>query len=627
MDRFQSSLNNKTKEIFQRMRASSRPQNQMNFSAEEAWQTFHGITTEIIAASKEKPSFLAIPFQKILVVPQGTLKNNQTLEITGDGTYITSRSSSPSRRLLTQNAYVKRVNEYPNHFKEFNSDTDTVLIAWEQTNTSPHFIENIIQIKTDNKSIDIISQSLFRNNFIISPTPPNSEPDPPIDDALSQSILGFPMAKTDFTEENYALLETVGSRNENTIKVIVSDTGLKINLNTDNNQYPNSQDVPVRFPIAAPSSSNISHTIGFCSLTNYLDNKYLSSHDSSPMRMLRIASFPEPNNSIDPSHKIPLDDSSVLKNPHDDHPQRHGTFVSAIISQNTNANAQIIPLKLFDFLGLGTLFDILCGFNYIFARIATGENIRVVNASWGGTPSSREDYQFLENKIRVLKDLNVFIITSAGNRKKATDLDENPVDVRNEPSRYDIAQHKVYPACYSADYENVITVTTVAENWEEKIDIIKTTSSRYINQEIERHLLGEQEMLSTFLKMQRSIAANGYRPFEKFSSQDSEKKQYVQVGIVAHPLGGIFPTPFGGERKLPIIGSSFATAFMSAYVVNFLRATSVTDVITLRNLILDSLHNDSSLMNYIEKGRYLELSSINGLSIADNFKSVLNFIR
>ena len=79
---------------------------------------------------------------------------------------------------------------------------------------------------------------------------------------------------------------------------------------------------------------------------------------------------------------------------------------------------------------------------------------------------------------------------------------------------------------------------------------------------------------------------------------------------------------FGGTRQLPIAGSSFATAFMSAYVVRFLtnnpRAT--------RAEILASLKTNGRLKEHVQEGRYLELDTVTGRSIDDNFESVLRAI-
>lgn len=532
---------------------------------------------------------IAQKFQRILVVKakeadEATLTNGDAVRVH----YGVSGSSF-------LDGYIKRISEYTNALDEFGVLTLTLLIEWVK---GPDFIENISQLKKGAQIIPIVAQTAQVNNFIINPRPPNSEPDPPIQNlVLGSGLLSLPVAKSDFSAAAYAIID--GQQEdfpETTIKVVVSDTGLKFNLCLPPHQtYTTWDGHTTHFPIAPNPNRNATppdpNRIGFCSLTNYLDDTY-------PLPP-RDVSFPG---------GIPQDDGKVLRNPHDDHEGRHGTTIAAIVAQNPAGASAIIPLKIFDFLGFGTLFDILCGFNYIFARIEAGENIRIVNASWGaGVPDGQEGlvvYELLERKIAALQTMNVFVLASAGNR-----------DSINDVIGHDLAVNRMVPACYSSSYKNVITVTTVAERWK-KCLFNRRNRSHYLNQELHDRLLATGSFFERLLNLISNIIPDGYRAVENYSPH------YVGVGVAAHPVRGFFPTPFAGALQLPIAGSSFATAFMSAYVVRFLRDNPEAT----RAQILASLPTHSSLNSHVEQGRYLELSTVTGATIEANFATVLRAI-
>lgn len=522
--------------------------------------------------------------RKIVVVKTGdpdfpALQNDDLVEVT----YGTSNL----------NARVKRVSEYPNAPDEFGTPSVTILLEWEGT---PIFIDTIVKLTKGAQTATILDQASQADNFIISPRPPNSEPDPPIM-AVSPGpgLLNIPVAKSDFRPETYLLIENFPTPDTDAIKVVVSDTGLKFNLDKPTEQhYQTCDGQTTHFPIAGnPGGSSDPNRLGFCSLTTYMDDAY-AVPPAAP-----AASFPG---------GIPAADGQIWRNPHDDHEARHGTHVAAIVAQNTAGASAIIPLKIFDFLGFGTLFDILCGFNYIFSRLDTDKNIKIVNASWGASvPNGHFDiYALLEKKIKILHDKNVFVIAAAGNR-----------DSIDDTIGHDLTAEPLVPACYSEQYPNVITVTSVAETWE-KVLFNKRKRSRYINQALHDKIFAMEGggWMSWLLNLVSTIVPTGYEAVENYSSR------FVQVGVVAHPLGGFFPTPFGGERQLPIAGSSFATAFMSAYVVRFL----TTSFGATRADILDSLKTHRSLTAHVQQGRYLELDTVTGRSIEENFDSVLHAV-
>ncbi|MPR33691.1 S8 family serine peptidase [Salmonirosea aquatica] len=533
--------------------------------------------------------------QKILVIAHAeavsaNLKNGDTVKVPHSAGELEAR--------------VKRISEYPNAPAEFKDASNlpiftlTVLIEWEGT---PDFIDEVTSVNKGTNAITIIDQAEQADNFIINPRNPISEPDPPIRSlVLGSGLLELPLAKSDYSADVYGIITSaLPDYPDDTIKVVVSDTGLKLKIHTpcgQQNELPQQKYTTwdgktTYFPIApnpngVPSDLN---PIGFCSLTNYLDDTY-------PMPP-RNASF---------LTGIPTDDGMVLRNPNDDHHGRHGTCIAAIVAQNPAGASAIIPLKIFDFLGFGTLFDILCGFNYIFSRIEAGENIRIINASWGAAvPKKGTDvYRLLERKIEELQKRGVFLLAAAGNR-----------DSIDQTIGRNLSDEPAVPACYSATYDNVITVTTVVENWKE-VFYNRMKRSRYINRDLHKRLLASGNWLEWFLNLFVNIIPDGYTAVENYSSQ------YVQVGVVAHPIGGIFPMPFGSPAPPPLAGSSFATAYMSAYVVRYLK----NNPNATRAEILASLSTHASLEAQVQQGRYLELDTVTRKSIEANFKSVLHAI-
>lgn len=123
----------------------------------------------------------------------------------------------------------------------------------------------------------------------------------------------------------------------------------------------------------------------------------------------------------------------------------HGTFVTKIITTTLDSKSvgyRILPVKLFDFDGQGSYWNVLCGFGYVQSIIEGGGNIDVVNASFGGTIEDQlfDDNGLLNTMIEELGNEGVLVVTSAGN--EGIDTDGGPL--------------KHFPSGYSAD--NIMAV-------------------------------------------------------------------------------------------------------------------------------------------------------------------------
>ncbi len=110
-----------------------------------------------------------------------------------------------------------------------------------------------------------------------------------------------------------------------------------------------------------------------------------------------------------------------------------------------------MPVKVFNCAGFGTLFDILCGCNYVISRKIGGDNIKVLNASFSGSLNAQGRLLF-RNKIIAITELHgIWVVAAAGNQ------------------HFDLGLSPLYPAQWGlpvsqGGLEKVITVTSAYNN-------------------------------------------------------------------------------------------------------------------------------------------------------------------
>ncbi len=104
----------------------------------------------------------------------------------------------------------------------------------------------------------------------------------------------------------------------------------------------------------------------------------------------------------------------------------HGTHCSGIIGAEgdnsegiagINWNVQIMPLKFMGRGGFGTTKDAIEAINYAIDRKRNGVNVRVINASWGSTASSKA----LEDVIRAAGEEGILFVAASGNDGSSND--------------------------------------------------------------------------------------------------------------------------------------------------------------------------------------------------------------
>ena len=154
-------------------------------------------------------------------------------------------------------------------------------------------------------------------------------------------------------------------------------------------------------------------------------------------------------------------------NTQDDMPDKHGTKVSKIILNQVQQygvnNVNILPVKIFDSNGQGTLFATLCGFAY-----ASGTGAKIINASFGFYHYAQTD---TSSSLKVETMLNAFLnkyLNSAGMLLVAAagndDSGEDAIFQSMNPAanyRY-LDANRFYPAYFAKIFPNIITVTTVS---------------------------------------------------------------------------------------------------------------------------------------------------------------------
>lgn len=203
--------------------------------------------------------------------------------------------------------------------------------------------------------------------------------------------------------------------------------------------------------------------------------------------------------------------------PNDDHIGLHGTKICSIIKK-TAPEVGILPVKVSNSNGTLTLYDALCGLEY-----ARTHGAKVVNASWSFTANGggdgKADFPLLLQAIQDLEKSGIVVVAAAGNKSQYVNSDGH-IAANNAP--------KIYPACYSAIQDNVITVTTVVAP--------DSTASP-------------------------SEEGSKFRVFENYSNK------FVDTGAVANAVApepiGRFIVP-GFLNSYP--GSSFATPYVAAMI-------------------------------------------------------------
>ena len=470
---------------------------------------------------------------------------------------------------------------------------ELVLLTWTEDDPNPRSFPELLFYNPDTQEIQEIQKGKQTNNFVLSSDdggPNNPPPYPPWTAATAGPLNTQPSDFKVATAEDIQFYQQFNGQDRRPAVAVV-DTGLKFHISypeddPENEQSPyfyrDADGVDRRFNLAyhdptgnqckAASANGI---LGYCALQSYQDG-----------------GIDEPADKIKNS---PYDDCQLFEkaNPKVVQDARHGSTVTALVQQHGN-NAPVLPVKVFDNAGLTTLFDVLNGLNYVLHQRESA-NIRVVNASW----ICILDEPLLKEKITQLMEAGVFVVAAAGN--------ENQTASRN------LNDSMAYPACYSQELPNVITVTSVRKTY-----FPPALISRKGDSVISGLLAHAIEDFGLFKALETGddlvgaiLPTAGYVAVENYSTT------YVNMGVVS--TFGYFRSPFWTGK--PIHGSSFACALAAAFVINQLSTRSdilpeqmpatqkeCENVMTVaRQKLLDALTGvDENLKSdYVNGGYYL----------------------
>lgn len=525
--------------------------------------------------------------EKIVIVSEDEIKNKAIKRGTELDFVIDSQQKIKAK--------VVRISEYPNPDNEFgNNITYSVLIRWERS---------IGYLSTERFRDKILK--LFDNIAVVSPGEPNNGPGDPITGGCADFFDVSQSVGSDFRLATAPNIDYYRMRQQNSsydVTVAIMDTGLKFSAH---NYLTNSGD-NASFKLAVYDQSK--NRIGYCGITDYFEDRFWPTPSNGGRHVTGLDLTPFTNsdhyqlvcdNPFD-DHKITNKKQEVINN-------RHGTHIAAIIGQQA-PNARILPVKVFDNHGHGTLFDILCGFNYIWWQRQQDPTLRLVNCSWvmGGSEN-----ELLTRKFISLQNEGILVIAAAGNRCNKTRRQGERI-IRG-------SQTQLYPACYSnhSTVQNVITVTSIRRDL--RLRFVGRTTRANVVQPSETLFVpiprDEQVRLMVQMAGERFLTlADKYRleridtAFENFGSES------VDVGVVATmpPIPGDpnprFPTPFSvrtGHNSLT--GSSFATAYFTARVARDF--ASIPNLVVGKHHILGALLPSRSLSSTgeVNNGKILEL--------------------
>lgn len=296
---------------------------------------------------------------------------------------------------------IVRASECPNDMAEFGKASVNVLLEWEQRagqgNLAPF--------------TGLYGQA---NNILVgNPEPPNNRPENPPDSPSSagewvhHSVLPLDFRIFDATDA------AKYSRDEAKEPIVaVMDTGLKYKWDKpqDGKKLAYWDGEVFSFKIArAPDDACLpGANFGYCGIGDYLRRPTPATGQLAPLAAFSPAQI----------RSSPYDDHRVrekLEGGKEYHQEvgRHGTLITGILNRDC---CQVLPVKVLNCAGWGTLFDVLNGCNYLIARKRAGMPIKVINASFGGA-LNEAGRDLLYQKFRVLTaELGVWVVASAGNK-------------------------------------------------------------------------------------------------------------------------------------------------------------------------------------------------------------------
>lgn len=124
--------------------------------------------------------------------------------------------------------------------------------------------------------------------------------------------------------------------------------------------------------------------------------------------------------------------------PMDDNENSHGTHIAGIIAASHNqkgingvaTDVSIMPLKVFNSSGKSANSYIISAFQYIYDAMCAGVNVKAINCSWGGGPST----ETIRNLIEKIGKKGALFVFASGNSgvNRNNDKSTCPYDMSNK---------------------------------------------------------------------------------------------------------------------------------------------------------------------------------------------------
>jgi len=244
----------------------------------------------------------------------------------------------------------------------------------------------------------------------------------------------------------------------------------------------------------------------------------------------------------------------------DDHLGKHGTAVTTIALQamgNVPSYPHIMVLKVLDKNESGSTFNVGCALSYAIQNHAT-----IINASLGYYPTTHDIpdpvlFHYL-NLCNTAGTDSIFVFAAAGNLPLPHNnpLCSSPTPTGNNLS--DVTGRLFYPACFSDNLHNVITIT-------------------------------------------------GLKDFNQSCIYQNYSEKYVSIGVLNQsPSCCSFSLQ---SINLGFEGSSFATPFASGKVMGRLLSSVGATVPSIRQCINFVTQTNGSLLSVTKDGRYIDNGS------------------
>lgn len=495
---------------------------------------------------------IAIPFQKILIV-RLTKDDGKSSDLLKENTFTTLRFKPVNSPPISLRVRVVRVCEYPNPTDEYRNEngnatpTNTVLIEWDKSSEKNKLNVAFGTFLLNEHGIILSSQT---ENLVLQSdeaVDDNNKPGPPIRDDRTPD--GFSVKGSDFETS-----PPDGTMTSDAPIVAVLDTGIKTRFDADGsvtNQYPDSSQ-PLQMRKLRLALATVTHKWGYGPITEYLR----ASSESDPVLDKRYKDIP----TLTRLHTMKR--AEILSSPFDDHRLingnevrgRHGTTISAIINQKSKA--AVLPVKIFNQGGFGTLYDLLCGLNYVLACKKKGLPVRVINLSFASQLHD-DSYQLLRSKFKALHNAGIWAVAAAGNSHRELKVNVTPTSPSFDPSAMttNTVVWNLFPACFAGDPDlSVLTVTTV-----------RAHHFRLIQQPPRKAALVwplTEDILSEILNVFHLPTNLTLVPVYKTARNYG--LSFVKVGVI-EPLKKVF------QNADPHLNTtSFATAFFSAKLADYL---------------------------------------------------------